>query len=335
MKMPKPSVKFAPVLLAGVLAAANLAAVTEVRAQAAADNCLTSPKAAAPAGSHWFYRIDRATNRQCWYLRDKDDKSARAAPQPSAATPSASTPSASTPSSSTPPVAQKPAPTQPGAITQKAISDARAEWLSQRARPDTNSSNGNSPANTEPRTVGAVTAPTARNGQPAAGANVLAPAPLAATRWPDVSGATASSNSGDTRTAAAEPPATTLQLSAEPQQPAAAPVAPAATDPSATKPTASLQMLFVVMAAALALAGITVSLIFRIGRARARAIMRRNRRTMWASAPVRRASPAPLRAEEARARPRRTEGAQHPRAAEHRERQMHDMLAQLARSAPR
>src|SRR3974377_134608 len=34
----------------------------------AADDCLTKPNALAPQGSHWYYRIDRTTHRQCWFL---------------------------------------------------------------------------------------------------------------------------------------------------------------------------------------------------------------------------------------------------------------------------
>src|SRR6516165_2248534 len=34
----------------------------------AADDCLLKPNAAAPPGSHWYYRVDRATQRECWYL---------------------------------------------------------------------------------------------------------------------------------------------------------------------------------------------------------------------------------------------------------------------------
>ncbi|WP_291853740.1 hypothetical protein [Bradyrhizobium sp.] len=316
--MPKPSTKFAPALLAGILAAANLATVTEVRAQAATDNCLTSPKAATPAGSHWYYRIDRATNRQCWYLREKDDKNARAAPQPAAA-----------PSSTSSAAAPDPAPAKPSALTPKAISDARAQWMSQRARPE-----ADVPAIAEPRTVGAASPPKARDGLAGVGANAVTPAPAAATRWPDVPGIAAAGSSSETLTAAADAPAATSWQSGEPQQPSAAEAAPAA-DPWVTKPTASLQMLLAVMAAALALAGLTVSLIFRIGRARARAIMRRNRRAMWDSVPARRSPPASLRSEEPRARARRPEGAQHALAVEHRERQVTAMLARLARSGAR
>jgi hypothetical protein len=35
----------------------------------AADECLSGPKGAAPKGSHWHYRVDRATRKNCWYVR--------------------------------------------------------------------------------------------------------------------------------------------------------------------------------------------------------------------------------------------------------------------------
>lgn len=36
----------------------------------AADDCLSGPKSATPSGQHWYYRIDRATKKHCWYLGD-------------------------------------------------------------------------------------------------------------------------------------------------------------------------------------------------------------------------------------------------------------------------
>jgi hypothetical protein len=36
---------------------------------ARADDCLTAPKSFTPERGHWYYRTDRATQRQCWYLR--------------------------------------------------------------------------------------------------------------------------------------------------------------------------------------------------------------------------------------------------------------------------
>ena len=85
--------------------------------------CLSAPQGATPSGSHWYYRIDRVTKRQCWYLREEsdtgDDKFARAAPP------------ASAPASA----AEEPAPPQQRTITRKSIADARAEWVSQQPAP--------------------------------------------------------------------------------------------------------------------------------------------------------------------------------------------------------
>jgi hypothetical protein len=33
------------------------------------DECLTGPKATAPSGERWYYRVDRGTKRHCWYTR--------------------------------------------------------------------------------------------------------------------------------------------------------------------------------------------------------------------------------------------------------------------------
>lgn len=50
------------IVVAGILAAQP----TPLRA---AEECLSGPKGAAPRGSHWYYRIDRATKKNCWYVR--------------------------------------------------------------------------------------------------------------------------------------------------------------------------------------------------------------------------------------------------------------------------
>jgi hypothetical protein len=34
----------------------------------AADACIVKPNAEPPQGQHWYYRTNRETNRQCWYL---------------------------------------------------------------------------------------------------------------------------------------------------------------------------------------------------------------------------------------------------------------------------
>ena len=197
------SVKFVPALFAGVVAGASLATVTDLRAQviataaeaatpatqAAADSCLSAPKGATPSGSHWYYRIDRVTKRQCWYLREEsdtaDDKFARAAPPASA-----------------------PAPLRPQrsrrrqqqrTITRKSIADARAEWVSQQPRAEPNP-----PARVERTAAAAAPAPVVQNSPRAAMPNVLAPAPLSSMRWNDAPTTSASGNPTDLQVAAAD-----------------------------------------------------------------------------------------------------------------------------------
>ena len=40
----------------------------QAKTTAQADNCFAAPKGAAPAGQHWYYHVDRASKRKCWYL---------------------------------------------------------------------------------------------------------------------------------------------------------------------------------------------------------------------------------------------------------------------------
>lgn len=203
--MSKRSAKSVAALFVSVLAGAHLATVTDLRAQAAsADDCLTAPKGATTPGSHWYYRIDRATKRQCWYLREEGDKSTRATPPVSAPATSAA--------------AAEPAEQPSRTITRKAISEARAEYISQQSRAEQTP-----PANLASQTTGAATStPAVQDSKRTAGANVLAPTPLATTRWLEGTGANASSNPADVRTAAvANSSADQQQADAEPvQQPA-------------------------------------------------------------------------------------------------------------------
>ena len=52
-----------------VLAGAGLGAGS-ARAQGA--TCLASPNGPAPAGTHWYFKTDQATNQKCWYTRPPD-----------------------------------------------------------------------------------------------------------------------------------------------------------------------------------------------------------------------------------------------------------------------
>src|SRR5579864_4935307 len=88
---------------------------------AAADDCLTKPAGQAPQGQRWSYRIERGTQRHCWYLHDKPERQA----QPAATTTAAPKPAAKTAD----------APARPMAAPQpRPNSDARAELPAARGR---------------------------------------------------------------------------------------------------------------------------------------------------------------------------------------------------------
>lgn len=65
--MPRRIFLFVSAILVIIIAAVALAARTSL-AQLAEDECITKPNSTPPQGSHWYYRLDRATRRQCWYL---------------------------------------------------------------------------------------------------------------------------------------------------------------------------------------------------------------------------------------------------------------------------
>jgi hypothetical protein len=62
-------------VLIGALAGVTLVIATNGVTRAA-DTCLSGPKGTAPKGSHWYYRIDHATKRNCWYVRAESEKAA-------------------------------------------------------------------------------------------------------------------------------------------------------------------------------------------------------------------------------------------------------------------
>jgi hypothetical protein len=69
-----PRIRTMPALLAML----TLAAASAGR-DARAEDCLAGPNAQAPQGSHWYYRLDRATHRKCWYVGAQRARMHRAA----------------------------------------------------------------------------------------------------------------------------------------------------------------------------------------------------------------------------------------------------------------
>ena len=110
--MSRRTAKFVSALFASLFAGTPLVTVSH-GATEAADSCLSGPKGTAPQGRHWYYRVDRATKRNCWYLGVQGEKIARAAAENPALLVRAD-----------PPLA---APSK-NADTDKSIANARAEW---------------------------------------------------------------------------------------------------------------------------------------------------------------------------------------------------------------
>lgn len=64
-QIPRP---FASIALVAAFLMAGVDIIVQVN-PARADDCLAAPNSPTPPGSHWYYRLDRATQRKCWYVR--------------------------------------------------------------------------------------------------------------------------------------------------------------------------------------------------------------------------------------------------------------------------
>ena len=256
--MPDRAAKFVSAIFASALAGIALAAVMPDAARAV-DDCLAVPKGETPEGSHWYYRIDRASKRHCWYLRGEGEKLSQTAPANSSAT---ATPAAT-------------APMQPS------VADAHAEWPAQTSI---------EPPKRKDALLPAMPANPAVSQDSAASAD--APQSVVASRWPDstAAGSAASPPPAADQLAANMQAANTPsgrrsdspQSDSAPSDSAAAPPQAAAAVPPATADSsqglpASLPVLLAVMTGALALAGITASLVLKFGGARRTARVRRTR----------------------------------------------------------
>jgi hypothetical protein len=320
-------------MLAGTFAAIAQDAAKETAAKTA-DSCLSKPKGTVPAGGHWYYRFDRANKRNCWYIGEEKNKSARVAAKDSPAPPESSNPATPPPAS---PSAAEPAASPQTITVRKSIADARAELTAPQARVEDL---------IEPQLTGAAPVGGTANSQRAAAPDTAAPPSNVASRWPESSGVASSSGP---RLAAAEPPQNPQPSNPQPQspppqtpqakaasQPPAAPVALAAADAMQERQSASMQMLLLTLAGALALAGVTASLIFRFARtSQAQPEIRADRRTIWDSVQPQRRAPSIYPAEDTPVwrRDPLPDPPRDPRAPDDPERRVTEMLSRLARSA--
>lgn len=154
--------KFISVLIGSIIAGAPLAVAQNAPSAPsaaantanAASDCLASPKGVAPQGQHWFYRLERATKRQCWYLRAEGAKAATTTQT----------------ASSTP---------QPDSPQPQSVQNARAEYIAPQ---------GNAAQAAQPAQAAATVSPST---QPAPAASSEAQQPAVPARWPDSTTATA------------------------------------------------------------------------------------------------------------------------------------------------
>jgi hypothetical protein len=90
------------------------------------DNCVAAAGATAPAGQHWYYRIDRVKQRKCWYLHAIVPLATRAAANPPASS-SELAPSAITPRRLSGVTPQSPSDTTPRATNAASASQPAAD----------------------------------------------------------------------------------------------------------------------------------------------------------------------------------------------------------------
>lgn len=220
--------KFVSAIFASFLAGAPLTTVSPGAARAAGD-CLSEPKATTPEGSHWYFRIDHANQRKCWYVRSEGKVSQVTAP-----------------------TSVLPKPASPKTVTAKtdtamqpSVANARAEfpWPQTRIEPEA----GTAPA---PQT------PAANAGN----ANTQG-SPIAA-RWPGQADISAVANPQPTTSMTVASVPSIAKAAAPPATVAMVPLV--AADASSKSQFGSLQWLTIIMGG-LSLAGVMGSAIFRIG----------------------------------------------------------------------
>jgi hypothetical protein len=230
--MPNRTAKFVSAILIGALASAVL--IVEVNATVSAgDNCLSGPKGAPPKGGHWYYRVDHATKRHCWYVGDEREK--QTASQNSSSPTKTALPKTDT-------------------AMQKSIADAHAELTDEVA-------GGKQPnAIRNEQAAPSIPAAAAVIESGSASQNGLdAQRPMFASRWADASSTGRSIDPTPRNPDARMSPnraATTL------------PAGQLAADVSSETVTGSMQTLLMVILGALALAGIMGAAIFKFGSTR-------------------------------------------------------------------
>lgn len=259
---------------AALTVSAVAAPATQDKAEAAANECLASPKGETPKGSHWYYRLEKGTKRKCWYLADAVAKSAKTASASVAPAPSANPAPPRAPEVAIQPsVANARAELATRAPKAEAVSDdstlSETIWPQPEARADGAASNNDQGGSAQPGTTGA-------------GAAATPPAKdwAMTTRWPESSMPGAPDNQS------------TASVETRPQQ-SAAPQAASLKDKSATPVAAqqfvglslnSTPMLLIMLAGVLSVVAVAGRMIIKYAGSR-QSKNRNPRRSIWDNVP--------------------------------------------------
>ncbi len=308
MHMQNRTAKFVSAIFASLLAGPALATISP-SAPRAAEDCLSGPKNQTPQGGHWYYRVDHATKRHCWYLGEERERLSQSAPPNS--------------SPSTKPMTPK-----TDDAMQRSIADAHAELTPPTRVEETSAAAGQRAPATASNTA------SMENSQLANARDANTRPSLIASRWPEQSGLVSSASAGPTTANSDTDSGTDMQPdsgAAPPSVVAAVPLA--AADSSSESHAGSIQMLLVVIAGALAFAGILGATVFRFGSMRqaGRHKIRGDRRAIWDSADTDHRSPAPDTRGDVSMR--RVDIPRERREADDPSRRIAEMLTQLRRSA--
>lgn len=256
--MPNRTAKFASTIFAAFLAGTSFTTMS-YGAPPAAEDCLSAPNDQAHQGGHWYYHIDRATKRHCWYLGEARGKLSQAAAPASSAS-------------------AKPAAPKTEPAMQRSIADAHAELTARSPIEQPKHDDALAPAIPADDAVRTPDTKTQRS--------------VIASRWPDQSEANSSATPGP---ATANDGATVSSSSdaAPPPDIATIPLAAADSEKSESQ-SGSIRMLSIVIIGALALAGLLASAIVRFGGRRRNGPreVRGDRRAIWDSVGTDRLSPS-------------------------------------------
>jgi hypothetical protein len=256
-----------------ILTAAVITMSASMTTSRAADECLRGPNATAPAGSHWYYRVDRSTGRHCWYLGAQGQKVRSVSERTSQQTRKRVTQHSRNSEAATQPAETRPSlpPSAPPVPDSKAATSFFQQYwasLFGRAEPPQITPPTEAPQITPPAEPLQLTPPAAPTQVAQAAEAPRLAAPADASR-PAV--ASAASNY------AQEPE----QSDAQEEMPPVWPVLTAAQTRAAAAPGLTYQHMIAILVGALALAGILMALVYRLASIRVDRQQRQPERARW------------------------------------------------------